>query len=317
MGSLKNRHLLGLEGVPRDDIQTLIDTAFTFREVLDRPIKKVPTLQGKTIVNLFFEASTRTRISFELAQKRLSADTVNFSASTSSLRKGESFKDTAQNIEAMKIDGIVMRHPVPGAPVHLTKFVDAVIINAGDGTHEHPTQGLLDMMSLVETFGKVDGLKVAIIGDVLHSRVAMSNIIGLKTMGAEVTLCGPPTLIPVNIDELGVNVSFNLDEVLKWADAVNVLRIQRERQGVHYIPSIREYRSLFGITRERVAALDKELTIMHPGPMNRGVEIDSDVADSENAIILDQVLNGVAIRMSVLFHLLGEKSTESEKEAQA
>ncbi|HIA29435.1 MAG TPA: aspartate carbamoyltransferase catalytic subunit, partial [Candidatus Marinimicrobia bacterium] len=307
----------GLEGVPRDDIQTLIDTAFTFREVLDRPIKKVPTLQGKTIVNLFFEASTRTRISFELAQKRLSADTVNFSASTSSLRKGESFKDTAQNIEAMKIDGIVMRHPVPGAPVHLTKFVDAVIINAGDGTHEHPTQGLLDMMSLVETFGKVDGLKVAIIGDVLHSRVAMSNIIGLKTMGAEVTLCGPPTLIPVNIDELGVNVSFNLDEVLKWADAVNILRIQRERQGVHYIPSIREYRSLFGITRERVAALDKELTIMHPGPMNRGVEIDSDVADSENAIILDQVLNGVAIRMSVLFHLLGEKSTESAKEAQA
>lgn len=317
MGSLKNRHLLGLEGVPRDDIQTLIDTAFTFREVLDRPIKKVPTLQGKTIVNLFFEASTRTRISFELAQKRLSADTVNFSASTSSLRKGESFKDTAQNIEAMKIDGIVMRHPVPGAPVHLTKFVDAVIINAGDGTHEHPTQGLLDMMSLVETFGKVDGLKVAIIGDVLHSRVAMSNIIGLKTMGAEVTLCGPPTLIPVNIDELGVSVSFNLDEVLKWADAVNILRIQRERQGVHYIPSIREYRSLFGITRERVAALDKELTIMHPGPMNRGVEIDSDVADSENAIILDQVLNGVAIRMSVLFHLLGEKSTESAKEAQA
>jgi len=317
MGSLKNRHLLGLEGVPRDDIQTLIDTAFTFREVLDRPIKKVPTLQGKTIVNLFFEASTRTRISFELAQKRLSADTVNFSASTSSLRKGESFKDTAQNIEAMKIDGIVMRHPVPGAPVHLTKFVDAVIINAGDGTHEHPTQGLLDMMSLVEKFGKVDGLKVAIIGDVLHSRVAMSNIIGLKTMGAEVTLCGPPTLIPVNIDELGVNVSFNLDEVLKWADAVNILRIQRERQGVHYIPSIREYRSLFGITRERVAALDKELTIMHPGPMNRGVEIDSDVADSENAIILDQVLNGVAIRMSVLFHLLGEKSTESAKEAQA
>ena len=317
MGSLKNRHLLGLEGVPRDDIQTLIDTAFTFREVLDRPIKKVPTLQGKTIVNLFFEASTRTRISFELAQKRLSADTVNFSASTSSLRKGESFKDTAQNIEAMKIDGIVMRHPVPGAPVHLTKFVDAVIINAGDGTHEHPTQGLLDMMSLVETFGKVDGLKVAIIGDVLHSRVAMSNIIGLKTMGAEVTLCGPPTLIPVNIDELGVNVSFNLDEVLKWADAVNILRIQRERQGVHYIPSIREYRSLFGITRERVAALDKELTIMHPGPMNRGVEIDSDVADSENAIILDQVLNGVAIRMSVLFHLLGEKSTESAKEVQA
>ncbi|MDP7558692.1 MAG: aspartate carbamoyltransferase catalytic subunit [Candidatus Marinimicrobia bacterium] len=312
MGSLKNRHLLGLEGIPSEDIQTLIDTAFTFREVLDRPIKKVPTLQGKTIVNLFFEASTRTRISFELAQKRLSADTVNFSASSSSLKKGESFKDTAQNIEAMKIDGIVMRHPVPGAPLHLTKFVDAVVINAGDGTHEHPTQGLLDMMSLVETFDKLDGLKIAILGDISHSRVAMSNIIGLKTMGAEVTLCGPPTLIPVNIDELGVNVSYNLDEVLKWADAVNILRIQRERQGVHYIPSIREYRSLYGITRERVEALDKELTIMHPGPMNRGVEIDSDVADSDNAIILDQVLNGVAVRMSVLFHLLGEKQEKGE-----
>jgi aspartate carbamoyltransferase catalytic subunit len=237
---------------------------------------------------------------------------VNFSASSSSLKKGESFKDTAQNIEAMKIDGIVMRHPVPGAPLHLTKFVDAVVINAGDGTHEHPTQGLLDMMSLVETFDKLDGLKIAILGDISHSRVAMSNIIGLKTMGAEVTLCGPPTLIPVNIDELGVNVSYNLDEVLKWADAVNILRIQRERQGVHYIPSIREYRSLYGITRERVEALDKELTIMHPGPMNRGVEIDSDVADSDNAIILDQVLNGVAIRMSVLFHLLGEKQEKGE-----
>ena len=304
---LQQKHLLGLEGYPSEDIQSIIDTAFNFREVLDRPIKKVPSLQGVTIVNLFFENSTRTRISFELAQKRLSADTVNFSASTSSLKKGESFKDTVQNIEAMKIDACVMRHPTPGAPLRLTEYVDAVVINAGDGTHEHPTQGLLDMMSLVETFDKLDGLKIAILGDISHSRVAMSNIIGLKTMGAEVTLCGPPTLIPVNIDELGVNVSYNLDEVLKWADAVNILRIQRERQGVHYIPSIREYRSLYGITRERVEALDKELTIMHPGPMNRGVEIDSDVADSDNAIILDQVLNGVAVRMSVLFHLLGEK----------
>lgn len=311
MGSLHHRHLLGLAGFPREDIKILIDTAFTFREVLDRPIKKVPTLQGKTVVNLFFEPSTRTRISFELAQKRLSADIVNFSASTSSLKKGESFKDTAQNIEAMKIDAIVMRHPVPGAPLHLTQFVDAIVINAGDGTHEHPTQGLLDMMSLVETFGKLQGLKVAIIGDIRHSRVAMSNIHGLLTMGAAVTLCGPPTLMPVNIEELGVEVNFNIDEVLRWVDAVNVLRIQRERQGVHYIPSIREYRTLYGITRERIEALDKEITIMHPGPMNRGVEIDSDIADSENAIILDQVLNGVAIRMSVLYHLLGEKPDEA------
>ncbi|MCH8068379.1 MAG: aspartate carbamoyltransferase catalytic subunit [Candidatus Marinimicrobia bacterium] len=307
MGFLRHKHLLGLENVPIEDIQTILDTAFTFREVLDRPIKKVPTLQGKTVVNLFFEPSTRTRISFELAEKRLSADTVNFSASASSLTKGESFKDTVQNIEAMKIDGIVMRHPVPGAPIHLTKYVDSVIINAGDGIHEHPTQALLDMMSLKEKFGELKGLKIGIIGDITHSRVARSNIIGLKKVGAEVTLCGPPTLMPLGIEELGAQINYNLDEVLNWADAVNILRIQRERQGVNYFPSVREYRALFGVTKERVEKLDKPLTIMHPGPMNRGVEIDSDVADSENAIILDQVLNGVAVRMAILYLLLGDK----------
>lgn len=310
MGFLKNKHLLSLADVPVDDIRTILDTAFSFREVLERPIRKVPTLQGKTVVNLFFESSTRTRISFELAQKRLSADSVNFSADTSSLKKGESFKDTAQNIEAMKIDCIVMRHPVSGAHLHLTRFVNAVVINAGDGTHEHPTQGLLDIMSLQEKFGEMKGLKVAIIGDISHSRVARSNIIGLNKMGAKVTLCGPPTLMPVGVHELGVKVNYNLNDVLEWADAVNVLRIQRERQGVSYIPSIREYRALFGITRERIEGLDRPLTIMHPGPMNRGVEIDSDVADSDNAIILDQVLNGVAVRMSILYLLLGDKPAE-------
>lgn len=307
---LKHRHLLGLEGYPAEDIQTIIDTAFGFREVLDRPIKKVPSLQGKTIVNLFYENSTRTRISFELAQKRLSADTVNFSASTSSLKKGESFKDTAQNIEAMKIDAVVMRHPSPGASLHMTKHVDAIVINAGDGTHEHPTQAILDMMSLQEKFGRLKGLKVGILGDISHSRVALSNIHGLVTMGAEVTLCGPPTLIPPNIQELGVNVSYDVDEVLDWADAVNVLRIQMERMGIGLFPSIREYRDVFGITSERLARHDKEIVVMHPGPMNRGTEIDSAVADGKNAIILDQVLNGVASRMAILYLILGGKPIE-------
>ena len=311
MGFLSNRHLLGLAETPKEDIEMILQHASSFREVLDRPIKKVPTLQGKTIVNLFFEDSTRTRISFELAQKRLSADTVNFSAGSSSLKKGESFKDTAQNIEAMKIDCIVMRHPVPGTHIHLINYVNSVVVNAGDGTHEHPTQGLLDMMSLLEVKGKLDGLKVAIIGDITHSRVARSNIHGLVKMGVQVMLCGPPNLMPVNIEELGVTVNYDVDEVLEWADAVNVLRIQRERQGVSYVPSVREYRNLFGITRERVERMNKQITIMHPGPMNRGVEIDSDVADSENAIILDQVLNGVAIRMAVLYLLLGDQPEES------
>ena len=310
---LQQRHLLGLEGYPSEDIQTIIDTGFKFREVLDRPIKKVPSLQGVTIVNLFFENSTRTRISFELAQKRLSADTVNFSASSSSLKKGESFKDTAQNIEAMKIDAVVMRHPTPGAPKHLTEFIDAVIINAGDGTHEHPTQAILDLMSLHEKFGKLKGLKVGIIGDISHSRVALSNIYGLLIMGADVTLCGPPNLIPPFIKDLGVNINYNVDEVIEWADALNILRIQRERMGLGLVPSVREYRAMFGITQERLESHQKEIVIMHPGPMNRGVEIDGTVADGDQAIILDQVLNGVASRMAIMYLLCGGKSSEEDE----
>jgi len=309
---LDQKHLLGLEDYPAKDIQTIIDTAFNFREVLDRPIKKVPSLQGITIVNLFFENSTRTKISFELAQKRLSADTVNFSASSSSLKKGESFKDTSQNIEAMKIDAVVMRHPTPGAPKHLTNFIDSIIINAGDGTHEHPTQAILDMMSLYEKFGKLKGLKVGIIGDIIHSRVALSNIYGLKIMGAEVTLCGPPNLIPKYINDLGVKSSNNIDDVIEWADALNVLRIQKERMGRVLVPSIREYRSFFGINIDRIKNHKKEIVIMHPGPMNRGVEIDGAVADSDQAIILDQVLNGVASRMAILYLLCGGKATKGE-----
>tara|TARA_Y100000994_G_scaffold93717_1_gene77471 strand:+ start:19 stop:951 length:933 start_codon:yes stop_codon:yes gene_type:complete len=309
---MKHRHLLGLKDYPAEDIKSIIDTAFSFKEVLERPIKKVPSLNGKTIVNLFFENSTRTRISFELAQKRLSADTVNFSASTSSLKKGETFKDTAQNLEAMKIDAVVMRHPTPGAPVHLTKHIDAIVINAGDGTHEHPTQAILDMTSLYEKFGYLKGLKIAIIGDISHSRVALSNIYGLKTMGAEVTLCGPATLIPPFVEDLGVDVNYNVDETIEWADALNVLRIQRERIGGGLLPSIREYRNLFGITTERLSRHKKELVIMHPGPMNRGVEIDSSVADSDQAIILNQVLNGVASRMAILYLLLGGKLEEGK-----
>jgi aspartate carbamoyltransferase catalytic subunit len=304
---LKNKHLLGLENFPLEDLQTILDTSFKFREVLDRPIKKVPSLKGVTIVNLFFENSTRTRISFELAQKRLSCDTVNFSASSSSLKKGESFKDTAQNIEAMKIDAVVMRHPAPGAPTHLTEFIDSVIINAGDGTHEHPTQAILDIMSLHEVFGTLDKVKVGIIGDISHSRVALSDIYGLKTMGAEITLCGPPNLIPNYIKDLGVKINYNIDEVIEWSDAINVLRIQRERMGLGLIPSVREYRAKFGITKERMLNHKKEIIIMHPGPINRGVEIDSVIADSDQAIILDQVLNGVASRMAILYLFCGEK----------
>jgi len=304
---MKNKHLLGLKNYPGEDINTIIDTSFSFKEVLNRPIKKVPSLQGKTIVNLFFENSTRTRISFELAQKRLSADTVNFSASSSSLNKGETFKDTAQNIEAMKIDAVVMRHPSPGAPLHLTNYIDAIVINAGDGAHEHPTQALLDMTTLKEKFGYLKGLKIGIVGDIFHSRVALSNIYGLKTMGAEITLCGPSTLIPPFVEDLGVNVNYNIDEVIEWADALNILRIQRERMSGGLLPSIREYRNLFGISSDRLSRHKKELVIMHPGPMNRGVEIDSSVADSDQAIILDQVLNGVASRMAILYLLLGGK----------
>jgi len=305
MGALQNKHLIGLEHTPTDDIQKLIDTGFTFREVLNRPIKKVPSLTGKNVVNLFFENSTRTRISFELAEKRLSADITNFSASSSSVNKGEGLKDTIQNIHAMKMDCVVMRHPVPGSCFQISQFVDAIVINAGDGTHEHPTQALLDIMSLWEKFDKIKGLNIAIVGDILHSRVALSNIYGLQKMGANVTLCGPPHLIPKGIGELGVSVNSDIDEVIEWADVLNILRIQRERMGVGIIPSIREYRDFFGITQERLENHKKEIVIMHPGPINRGVEIDSSVADGDQAIILDQVLNGVAIRMSILYLLMG------------
>ena len=308
---MEQKHLLGLENFPASDIEKIIETSFSFKEILDRPIKKVPSLQGKTIVNLFFENSTRTRISFELAQKRLSADTVNFSASSSSLKKGESFKDTVQNIEAMKIDAVVMRHPSPGSSVHLTKYIKSIVINAGDGAHEHPTQAILDMMSLKEKFGKIQGLKIGIIGDIAHSRVARSNIYGLIKMGAEVMVCGPPTLIPIEIISLGAKISYNLDEVLDWADAINVLRIQLERMNRGLFPSVREYRKLFGITDERLQKHNKEIVVLHPGPMNRGVEIDSSVADSKSAIILDQVLNGVASRMAILYLFLGGSHNES------
>ena len=305
MTKLQDKHLIGLEHITADDVDKLIDTGFTFREVLDRPIKKVPSLTGQNIVNLFFENSTRTRISFELAEKRLSADVTNFSASSSSVSKGESLKDTVQNIQAMRMDCVVMRHPSPGSCIQLTNYIDAVIINAGDGAHEHPSQALLDMMSLKEKFNKLKNLKIGIVGDILHSRVALSNIFGLIKMCAKVTVCGPLHLIPKNIKELGVDVSQNIDDVIEWADALNVLRIQRERMGIGIIPSIREYRRTFGITKERMELHKKEIVIMHPGPINRGVEIDSIVADSEQAIILDQVLNGVAIRMSILYLLLG------------
>ena len=301
---LSNRNLLGLQGVPKEDIQLILDTATTFREVLERPIKKVPTLQGKTIVNLFYENSTRTRISFELAEKRLSADSINFSVSASSVSKGESFKDTIKNIEAMKVDMVVVRHAAAGTPLYLTKISDANIINAGDGIHEHPTQGLLDMYSIREKLRKLEGLKVCIVGDVAHSRVALSNIYGLKTMGAEVSVCGPSTMIPRNIEDLGVKVIYNIDEAIQENDVLNVLRIQLERKAREYFPSIREYAKYFGITEERLEKNGKDILILHPGPINRGVELSSGVADGLNQIILKQVTNGVAIRMAVLY-LLG------------
>ena len=302
--ALSSRHLLGLNGVPKEDLQLILDTARTFREVLDRPIKKVPTLQGKTVVNLFYENSTRTRISFELAQKRLSADTVNFSTSTSSAKKGETFKDTVRNIEAMKVDMIVVRHQSAGIPHYLTRISKANIINAGDGLHEHPTQGLLDMYSIRERLGKLEGLKVCIVGDVAHSRVALSNIFGLKTMGATVSVCGPLTMIPIGIESLGVKIYTNIDEAMQNNDVLNVLRIQLERNAGTRIPSLREYHKYFGITSERIEKQNKEIVILHPGPINRGVEISSEVADGPYQVILDQVTNGVAVRMAVLY-LLG------------
>ncbi len=302
--NLQSRHLLGLEGVSKEDITLVLDTAVSFKEVLERPIKKVPPLQGKTIVNLFFESSTRTRISFELAERRLSADVVNFTAAGSSVSKGETLKDTARNIEAMKIDMVVIRHSSAGAPHFLTRVVKANVINAGDGQHEHPTQALLDMMTLREKYGSLKGLRVCIVGDIIHSRVARSNIFGLRTMGAEVSVCGPETLLPRYIEQLGVRVYHRLEDVIPNVDALNVLRIQLERQKSGLVPSLREYRRYFGVTKEKVDRAAKPITIMHPGPINRDVEISADLADGPHSVILEQVTNGEAVRMAVLF-LLG------------
>ena len=306
---LSTRHLLGIRELSPQDIQTILTTASQFKEVLQRPIKKVPSLRDVTIVNLFFENSTRTRISFELAEKRLSADTINFTASASSVSKGETLLDTVNNILSMKVDMVVMRHSASGAPYFLAKHIPASIINAGDGINEHPTQGLLDAFSMREKLGRLEGLKVAIIGDIMHSRVAMSNIYLLKKMGAEVTVAGPPTLIPKYIKEaFGVRVEYNLKEALKWCDVANVLRIQLERQNQVLFSSLREYNLAYGINKRLLESLGKEIVIMHPGPINRGVELDSDVADSGQSIILQQVENGVAVRMAVLY-LLSDRSS--------
>jgi aspartate carbamoyltransferase catalytic subunit len=302
--ALNIKHLLGLQNVSKNDIQLILDTATTFREVLDRPIKKVPTLKGTTIVNLFYENSTRTRLSFELAEKRLSADTLNFSTSNSSTKKGETFKDTVKNIEAMKIDMIVVRHQSAGVPLYLTKISKAAIINAGDGRHEHPTQALLDMYSIKERLGKLNGLNVCIVGDITHSRVALSNIFGLITMGANVSVCAPPTMLPRNIEQFGVKIYHDINKAIAENDVLNVLRIQLERDAGTTIPSLREYHNYFGITADLIERNNKDVLILHPGPINRGVEITSEVADGPYQIILDQVTNGVAIRMAVLY-LLG------------
>lgn len=307
MSELSVKHLLGIENLTYEDIRLIFENATEFKSVINRSIKKVPSLRDITIANVFFENSTRTRLSFELAEKRLSADVINFSASSSSVKKGETLIDTINNILAMKVDMIVMRHPSPGAPQLLARRVNACIINAGDGTHEHPTQALLDAYSIEEKLGTLKGKKVAIIGDIMHSRVALSNIFCLKKLGAEVTLCGPPTLIPKYIEKLGVNIEYNVEKTLQWCDVANVLRIQLERQDIKYFPSLREYTQFFGINKRMLDKLDKKIVIMHPGPINRGIELSSDVADSEHSIILNQVENGVAIRMAVMFLLAGKK----------
>jgi aspartate carbamoyltransferase catalytic subunit len=307
MATLSVHHLLSTRNLTFEDINLIFETADTFKEVINRPIKKVPSLRDMTIANVFFENSTRTRISFELAEKRLSADTINFSSSSSSVKKGETLLDTVNNILAMKVDMIVMRHASPGAHEFLAKHISANIINAGDGTHEHPTQALLDGFSIRERHKKFEGLKVAIIGDVLHSRVALSNIFALQTLGAEVMICGPNTLLPRYIRSLGVTVELDVMKALHWCDVANVLRIQLERQQIKYFPSLREYSLYYGINKKMLDQLDKKITIMHPGPINRGVELASDVADSEHSIILDQVQNGVAVRMAVLYLLAGKK----------
>jgi aspartate carbamoyltransferase catalytic subunit len=306
--ALSTRHLLGIKSLTTADISLILDTAKQFKEVLQRPIKKVPSLRDITIVNLFFENSTRTRISFELAQKRLSADVVNFTASASSVKKGETLLDTVNNILSMKVDMVVMRHSASGAPHFLSRHIPAAIINAGDGINEHPTQGLLDAFSMLEVFGTLEGLRVAIVGDIMHSRVAQSNIYLLTKMGAEVVVCGPPTLIPKYMEEaFPVRVEYDLKKALQWCDVANVLRIQLERQNQVLFSSLREYNLVYGINRRILDSLSKKITIMHPGPINRGVELDSDVADSEQSIILQQVENGVAVRMSVLYLLAGER----------
>ncbi|MFC6998415.1 aspartate carbamoyltransferase catalytic subunit [Rufibacter roseus] len=305
MQQLSVRHLLGIKDITPQDIQLIFETADQFKEVLSRPIKKVPSLRDVTIANVFFENSTRTRLSFELAEKRLSADVINFSASGSSVKKGETLLDTVNNILAMKVDMIVMRHSSPGAPHFLSRKIKANIVNAGDGTHEHPTQALLDAFSIREKLGDVGGKKIAIIGDITHSRVALSNIFALQKLGAEVAVCGPPTLLPKHIGGLGVKVFWNVREALQWCDVANVLRIQLERQQGKLFPSLREYAMYFGINKKMLDELNKEIVLMHPGPINRGVELTSDAADSHHSIILDQVENGVAIRMAVLYLLAG------------
>jgi aspartate carbamoyltransferase catalytic subunit len=307
MSQLSSKHVIGIEHLTVDDIELILKTATQFKEIINRPIKKVPTLRDITIANLFFENSTRTRISFELAQKRLSADIINFSSSSSSVKKGETLLDTVNNILSMKVDMIVMRHASPGAAHYLSERIDAHIVNAGDGTHEHPTQALLDAYSMQEKIGNLKHKKIAIIGDIMHSRVALSNIFCLKKLGADVTLCGPPTLIPKYIEKLGVNITHNVDEVLQWCDVANVLRIQLERQNTKYFPSLREYALYYGVNKKRLENLKKEIVIMHPGPINRGVEITSDVADSEHSIILHQVENGVAVRMAVMYLLANKQ----------
>jgi aspartate carbamoyltransferase catalytic subunit len=302
---LRSKHLLGLEGMTKEEIILILDTAESFKEILERPIRIVPTLRGITVVNLFYEPSTRTRISFELAEKRLSAEVVSFSANTSSVKKGETLKDTVRNIEAMKIDMVVVRHRCAGVPYFLTQCLDASIINAGDGAHEHPTQALLDLFTIREKYKKIKGLKVVIVGDIKYSRVARSDIWGFTTMGAKVAVCGPTTLMPYEIEKMGIEVYDNVDEALEDADVVNVLRIQLERQQGGFLPSLREYTNKFGINKERLKRLNENFTIMHPGPINRGVEITQEVADGPYSVILNQVTNGVAIRMAVLYLLSG------------
>jgi len=304
---LSSKHLLGIKDLTTEDINLILETADTFKDVINRPIKKVPSLRDITIANIFFENSTRTKLSFELAQKRLSADVVNFAASSSSVSKGETLIDTVNNILSMKVDMVVMRHPYPGAGVFLSKHIDAQIVNAGDGAHEHPTQALLDAFSIREKLGEVAGKKVVIVGDILHSRVALSNILCLQKLGAEVMVCGPTTLIPKYIKTLGVKVEHNLRKALNWCDVANMLRIQLERQDIKYFPSLREYTMMYGLDKKILDSLDKEIIVMHPGPINRGVEISSDVADSKQSIILNQVENGVAVRMAVLYLLASQK----------